>query len=78
MSNVRVRVGILVGDLEMVSQFLLAAQFAGFDRRLMIHRIFGEGPFGESRRQGGRLRQRQDTVPHSLGVEVYRTSRSVI
>ena len=34
------RLGILIGDLEMVSQILLVAQFAGFDRLLVIDRVF--------------------------------------
>ncbi len=52
------RVGISIGDLEMVSQIPLAAELAGFDRGLVVYGVFGERPFSESRRQGFRHRQR--------------------
>ena len=65
-------VGILIGDLEMVSQILLTSEFADFDRCLVIDRVFGEGPFGECRREGIGHRQRQDAVSNALAVAAHR------
>ncbi|MUZ74782.1 hypothetical protein GOZ90_19010 [Agrobacterium vitis] len=46
------RVGVLIGDLEMVAKILLAAELARFDGLFVIDRILGKGPFAEGGRQG--------------------------
>jgi len=47
-------VGIVIGDLEVIAKVLLTAEFAGFDRLLVIDRVVSEGPFVERSRQGCR------------------------
>jgi hypothetical protein len=46
------RIGVLIGDLEMVAKILLAAEFAGFDGLFVVDRILGKGSFAKSSRQG--------------------------
>lgn len=41
------RIGIVIGDLEVVAKVLLAAEFTGFDGLLVIDCVVGEGPLVE-------------------------------
>lgn len=53
-SDPKRRIGIVIGDLEVVAKVLLAAEFTGFDRLLVIYCVVGEGPLVERSRQGSR------------------------
>lgn len=48
------RIGIVIGDLEVVAKVLLTAEFTGFDGLHVIDRVVGEGPLVERGRQGSR------------------------